>query len=138
MRTIETVILFTLFLSIILLFIGVIKRPKWAHFLPSATILLIILHILAEGYRWQMVPAYTLAFMIFIFTLRNLRITIRPRTDETVHDRKWFRIIGTTLGLLLLILSALPPVLIPVIVLPAPTGSYAIGTKYLHFIEISL
>lgn len=90
---------------------------------------------MVEGYRWQMVPTYTLAFLIFIFTLRNLKITIRPRTDEAVHERNWFRIIGTTLGLLLLILSALPPVLIPVMVLPDPTGSYTIGTKYLHFID---
>ena len=82
-----------------------------------------------------MVPAYALAFLIFIFTIGNLKIAIRPRTDKAVHDRNWLRIIGTTLGLLLLALSALPPVLIPVIVLPEPTGSYAIGTKYLHFTD---
>jgi len=82
-----------------------------------------------------MVPASILAILVFIFTLGNIKITMKPRSDEAVHERKWFRIIGTTLSLLLIIFSTPLPIVIPVMTLPHPSGNYAIGRKYFHFIE---
>jgi len=88
-----------------------------------------------EGYRWQMVPAYLLTFLIFIATFRNLKIAISSPSDKQMKDRKWLRIVGATLGLPLLIISFALPILVPVLVLPNPTGMYAIGTKYLLFTD---
>jgi predicted dienelactone hydrolase len=135
MRPIESLVLITLSISLILFFINAFKRPKWAHFLPLATILLIILHMVIEGYRWQMVPAYLLTFLIFIATFRNLKIAMSSPSDKQIKDRKWLRIVGATLGLPPLIISFALPILVPVLVLPNPTGMYAIGTKYLLFTD---
>jgi hypothetical protein len=135
MRIIESLILITLFLSIISLFINAFKRPKWTHFIPLITIFLIIPHFLTEGYRWQMVPAYLLALLIFIATFRNLKFAVSPPSDKEIKDKKWIRFTGISFCLLLFIISAALPILIPVLVLPNPTGKYAIGTQYLLFID---
>ena len=135
MRTMETLILITLFLSIILLFLSIVKRPKWGHFLPLATILLIVIHILTGGYRWQMVPAYSLAFLIFVLTLGNLKIAVSSSSDKQIKDKKWIRSTGAIVGFLIFILSVALPLLMPILALPNPTGKYAIGTQYLHFID---
>jgi predicted dienelactone hydrolase len=82
-----------------------------------------------------MVPAYALAFLIFILTIGNLRIAISSPSDKQIQDRKWLRIVGATLGLLLFIVSVALPVLVPILVLPNPTGTYAIGTQYLLFMD---
>jgi len=86
---------------------------------------------MVEGYRWQMVPAYALATLIFIATFRNLKIAVISLSDKEMQDRKWIRITGAILSLFLFIVSSALPILIPVLVLPDPTGTYAIGTQYL-------
>ena len=80
-----------------------------------------------------MVPAYSLAFLIFILTLGNLKIAVSSPPDKQMKDRKWTRVTLATLSLLLFFVSAALPLLVPVLVLPDPTGKYAIGTQYLHF-----
>jgi predicted dienelactone hydrolase len=135
MRIIESLILIALFLSIIPFLINAFKRPKWTHFVPLVTIFLIIIHVLAEGYRWQMVPAYVLAFLIFIVTLGNLKIAVSSSSDKQIKDKKLIRFTGALLSLLILIVSVALSLLVPVLVLPDPTGKYAIGTQYLLFID---
>jgi hypothetical protein len=42
-------------------------------YLPSlAALLLVLLHLIFEGYRWQMVPAYALTALLFLATLRDI------------------------------------------------------------------
>ena len=36
----------------------VAPRRIWVHVLPLAAALLVIFHLILEGYRWQMVPVY--------------------------------------------------------------------------------
>ena len=36
-------------------------RPMWVRLLPALTLLISLAHFAMEGYRWQMVPLYTLA-----------------------------------------------------------------------------
>lgn len=99
------------------------RRPAWVDFLPLATINLIIVHWLVEGYRWQMVPAYALTGVLFLLSVPRLR-----RPTPTPATRGWPTFIWNGLGLLFLLASAAPPVLFPVPVFPKPAGPYRVGT----------
>jgi len=80
MRTFELLILVTIFLRLIGLFFAPAKRPRWIDWLPSLAMLLILIHFVLEGYRWQMEFAYVLAGLLFV--LRLPRIMPSPRTVD--------------------------------------------------------
>jgi predicted dienelactone hydrolase len=128
MRPLEIVLLVLIFVSLVepvLLF----RKPRWLAFLPAVTIVVAILQIIVEGYRWQMIPAYILAGIIFLLTFK--RIT-HPESRMTR-----LMIVGTVIGVIVLILIALPPALFPVPVLSKPTGPYPIGTVSYDWIDAS-
>ncbi len=117
--------------EIILLIIGTILpfyiSIKNYHLNRKTPLILIgcvvILHLIFEGYRWQMIPSYII-IVILVWCLYKQKAFFRGR---------WFRKIfsGLTLMLLLLLGWGLPYVL-PVFALPTPTGNYAIGSQYFH------
>jgi len=39
------------------------NRPRWTDFMLALSALLTAAHLVFEGYRWQMLPAYTLALL---------------------------------------------------------------------------
>lgn len=83
------------------------------------TILLTLLHLFVEGYRWQMVPLY--AFL-------GLAAWRKKREATT----------GSTVGASLLwLLALLLPMLIPVVKLPLPTGPFSIGTATYYWTDSS-
>lgn len=80
---------------------------------------ILILHVVMNGYRWQMIPAYLLWLIALISALR--RSEKRPPVVLKV-----FKIIGLVL---LLVLSVALPSLLPVFKLPQARGVYSVGTK---------
>ena len=108
------------------------KRPRWVDFLPATAVLLMIIHFVVEGYRWQMLPAYFLTILLFLITLPRLWST--PPTSK-----KWlgWAIAGSLLGLLLWIVALPLPYLMPVPRLPQTTGPYAAGTQTFHLVDES-
>ncbi len=93
------------------------------RFLPGVIVVLILVHWIAEGYRWQMAPAYALAFALFLIGLPGLL----KKAGATAR-----RGIGTVLagafGLLVWLVAAALPTILPVPQLPTPPGPYAVGS----------
>lgn len=106
------------------------RRPRWVAFLPFIALDLVILHLFIEKYRWQMVPAYALTALLFVLSLPRLR-----KPAAAPRPRRWTTFVGSTLGVLLVIVLAAPGVLFPVPVLPTPTGPYPIGTFSVHLTD---
>ena len=79
----------------------------------------LLIHLLIDGYRWQMIPTY----LIWLFSLIT---SIRQSKKEYSTVVKVCMRIG--LAFLLLIGIFVPSVL-PVFDLPKPEGPYAVGTK---------
>ncbi|MFB0551991.1 MAG: hypothetical protein ACETWQ_01650 [Phycisphaerae bacterium] len=100
MRTFEILILATILLRLIILFFRPSKRRLWMDWVPSLAMLLILIHFVLEGYRWQMEFAYVLAGLLFILSLP--RIMPSACTVARPPSRKWraFGIVGTVLGIL--------------------------------------
>jgi predicted dienelactone hydrolase len=90
--------------------------------LSAVILLLLTLHVVIEGVRWQMVPCY-------IVTCCLLLAFFWPQ----VTPRRWVALSG--MGLLAAAVAA--GSLVPVFDLPKPTGAYPPGTVTLHLVDCS-
>lgn len=110
-----------------LLFTPYLLQHNWHKAYGAALVATVVLHLFIDGYRWQMVPAYLL--MVFL----GWRFWRGRRAKGAL----WLRISGgSLLGMGLLLAWALP-ILLPIFILPEPTGTYAVGTQWLHLTDSS-
>ncbi len=136
MRILEILLLATLLLCVIALFLPAPRRPYWRHYLPALGIVLIVLHLVIEGYRWQMVPAYALTLVFLLAALRALR----RRVSDPLPASRWrraFAIVGAIVVLIAFGLAALVPALLPVFELPKPSGNLRVGTTRFSMLDAS-
>ncbi len=153
MRLFETLLLVLLIVIPLLNLIRPLARVRWL--LPAcstALAVVLMLQLFVERLRWQLVPLYLLALLWLVLSLRDefaspapskvqeklpvetapsesLRGSARKRLREPSfsHPRAaWF-------GLILALIFALPPILLPVPQLPQPTGPYAVGTATFYW-----
>ena len=120
MRTIESSLLVA---NLILLMCCLFAQmaPRWAILVSVVTSLILGLHLVVEGWRWQMAPGY-------LTTLVLCAATAWPRF---VKLGIWS---GATLLVCLLGVLVLGTIL-PVFDFPAPTGPFAIGSVIRHFVD---
>ncbi|MGH8679471.1 MAG: alpha/beta hydrolase family protein [Burkholderiales bacterium] len=131
MRIFEILLLATLLTGVVLLFLPAARRPAWRQALPWLGLALIALHLLIEGYRWQMVPAYALTAILLLAGLRARAAAPPPAS----RWRTALRITGATLCVLIVVIAAAASWLFPVFELPMPSGPHAVGTAYLHLTD---
>jgi predicted dienelactone hydrolase len=90
-----------------------------------------VLHLLAEGARWQMYPAYALLVILLV-------LAQRPATYSAAGKGKRLGLSGAYAGaVLVLAFSAFFAWALPVPVLPGPSGPYPVGTATFHWIDES-
>jgi len=100
-------------------------RPLAIRVIPSLALVLIVIHFAIEGYRWQMIPIYGLNVILVIVTLLKL---------QSPADLKP---LASYLTFILLAVSTALPILLPVPVIPAPSGPYQVGTRVYELIDNS-
>ncbi len=105
-----------------------IKRPVLKFIKKKLLIIgilsVFVLHLILEGWRWQMIPIYVL-LAIVIWRLSMV-------TEQSSHKLTLKRGLGYFILLLLLLPSWALPNILPVFNLPTPTGKYQVGTHVLH------
>ena len=84
MRIFEILILVTLLPTLVGFFFPTNRRPRWLAFLPSVALLFFIFHLIVEGYRSQMIPAYALTAILLLPTIRTI---IRRAPQPVKHLR---------------------------------------------------
>ncbi len=108
----------------------VATRRKAIHAIPFVAVAVVFVHLIVEGYRWQMVPVYV---VIAVMARIGARSFAKPAPGlQIVQPRR------SKLGLLAVIpviLLALPPALVPVPRLPEPSGPLAVGTVSLYLVD---
>ncbi len=112
-----------LVLVAIVLLLRLAVAPGLAPSLPTraiviATVAAIVLDLIVDGPRWQLVPAYLVLAVLLLAA---------PRQKPT--HLAW-RIIGAGVCGLLMLTSAYLAVELPVLRLPAPDGPYAVGSFF--------
>lgn len=96
-------------------------RPLGIRLLPALTLVVTLIHFYVEGYRWQMIPLYTLTPLLALGSLTKITGT----TD--------WKPLASALTVLLVALATVPPVLLPVPRIPTPSGPYSVGTRIYEF-----
>ena len=135
MRTFEILLLSILFLFAFSIFFKVEKKNRWFHLLPSLSLFIVLIHIFVEGQRWQMLPVYLYAVLLFVFTFKNIKFLQNSSDKSKIKDRLLSRIVRGILNIVLLFVISMPPILVPVFNLPIPSGTLDIGIKYDYFID---
>ncbi len=121
MRLLE--ILLPALLTVYLLWLH--PRPFIIRLIPLVAIVLMLTHFAIEGYRWQMIPIYILTIMLTITAL----LKIQSPTD--------WKSIASYLTFGLLAISTALPILLPVPVIPTPSGPYQVGTRIFELTDTS-
>jgi len=100
-------------------------RPMWVRLLPAVTLIVTLLHFAIEGYRWQMIPLYSLALILAVISLLKILTDVNWKPFASI----------LTMGLVA-IATALP-VLLPIPRIPTPSGEYQIGTQIFELVDES-
>lgn len=112
-------------LSWVLLVGGETKR--WSKLATLVAVVMVTVQLLAEGFRWQMIPAYVSPVILILCYL-------------LAGGKKDFRgwgifIVKTLLLCIYLSVAVALPLLMPVFSFEEPTGPHRIGTKVYHWID---
>jgi predicted dienelactone hydrolase len=133
-RLFEILTLVALLLALVRVFVPRDRRPRWVSYLPGLAVLFVLLHLIFEGYRWQMVPAYGLTALLSLATVRDFMLRgAAPANPPRL--RRVFTIVATVLALLILAVAAALPALFPVFRMPEPSGPYTVGTRYVCYVD---
>jgi hypothetical protein len=122
MRTFEIIIL------LVVTILPFVKRPLLSRVKSNHIVIflgvLVALHLLIEGWRWQMFPAYALVLIL------AWRIRV---TDVSKPARLTFlRGIGYVGLIALAFIGWVLPMALPVFSLPEPRGAFNVGTRSIH------
>jgi predicted dienelactone hydrolase len=111
------------------MFIREAKLATARSWLTPLFVVVVLIHLFAERYRWQMVPLYTLSAVV-----STMAIARALRAGPASKEPRWERRLA---GILTLALAVIPPVIFPVPQLPEPTGPYQVGTTIFGLTDTS-
>ena len=133
MRTLEVLVAVALLPVLLGYFIRRARRPGWLRILPWIALVLTLVHLATEKYRWQMAPAYVLVVLACLLTLR--------KSGSEPAKTAWWRRVGRTvcalLGLVLYATGIFLATGLPIFQDPATTGPYSVGTTRFYFVDSS-
>ena len=133
MRILEMLILVAVWPVLFGFFFLRTRRPDWLRLLPWLALVLTLLHLAIEKYRWQMVPAYVLVAFCGLLALRKSP----TEPIKTAWWRTAGRIAGALFGVLIYATTICLAAGIPVFQDPATTGPYSVGTTRFYFVDSS-
>lgn len=134
MRLFEIVIIVLLFLLSIQTFLpnslGKFDRKLVMGWIGIILGALVPVHAFLEGVRWQMIPVYLLTTVFVIRGILQLKDIYRVESSAPLKGPPRRRTVITLLVLTIVVSasSLYLDSLLPVFILPAPTGDYAVGT----------
>ena len=120
-------------LAMLVLAVPLHGAMRWLRLAAPAALLVAVAQVVAQGPRWQMVPAYVLAGLFFVVWLLNITSAGVPTARKT--PCRFAAAAGIGLGLLGLVVSTTLPVVLPVFRFASPGGPYAIGTLTYHWVD---
>lgn len=130
MRLFEILLLFLNICLLSSLFVTNPRLRKLALLLTSGiSFILVIIHLLVEGYRIQLLFLYGLTILMLIRSVIDARRT--PKS--TPYTSKIGKVLGRLVSMIGLIATACLLYIFPVFDLPAPTGSLPVSTTTFHF-----
>ena len=140
MRAWESLLLLADLLAFLALSVRQVRGRLWMRSSPAVAfvalgpLVMAAAQWLAEGPRWQMLPAYALTVLFLLMGLhRNFASPRRP--PEQKRRRPMVTAAANGLGSLALAVAVALPMVAPVFRFAPPTGPYAIGTLTYHWVD---
>ena len=110
------------------------SAASWMRHAPVAAVLVLLAHWLAEGPRWQMVPAYALAAACgVLWCLRAGKLTAGPTREVLPH--RMGRALAMGAAAVSLVVAIGLTIVAPVFHFPVPDGPQSIGTATYHWVD---
>ncbi|MDR0266892.1 dienelactone hydrolase family protein [Paenibacillus sp.] len=103
------------------------KTKRWFVIALTVAYCVLIEQLIAEGYRWQMIPAY-LSTVILTACYLLVRRKESPRNRITIT-------VSTLLLVIYLSVAVAIPALMPVSLFNKPTGPFMVGTSLYHWVD---
>lgn len=110
-------------------------RERWRLIVTPIVVGVAGAHLVVEGGRWQMVPAYGLTFTLAVVRAAQWCVAGPLFRTLTRRMRWWIRALGRGLGLTAIGLSATCALLLPIFHLPVPSGPHDVGTTTLALVD---
>jgi len=132
MRLFEFLILVLDLIALLVLNLRLRSKPEWFRFLPSVIVGILIVHLVVEHYRWQMVPAYLLTGAFFLLTLPGML-----KGTESQPGNRGLAILGGGLEVVGWVAAVALSILLPVPRLPTPPGPDAVGSVVYDWVDTS-
>lgn len=125
MRILEILFIALLSIQLLVLMTGVLKETlirKWFWIIP---LIVLILHLFIEGYRWQMFPGYFLSLLLLLSLFSKK------------EPGKLVRTLRNTCLILLLILTVALPAVLPVLSFSNDSDAYGVGVNEMQVFDKS-
>lgn len=110
---------------------------SFASSIYGCTFLVFVIHLIIEGWRWQMVPAYAAGIIILGIGVKRKFLNHDAGTQPHSRLLTLWKILFSGAGILLLIVSGVLSWALPVFKIPTPTGEYQVGTKQWYLMDKS-
>ncbi len=123
MRTLEILLIIVLLIQFSIMVFGIRRPPKVRLNSSLLVLVAIILQLVFEGFRWQLIPAYASYFFIV------LTFSLPSSSWKVLKMGRNF-----LLSLMLLLAIALP-MLLPVLEFENNQGEYSVGVKNIQFVD---
>jgi predicted dienelactone hydrolase len=134
MRILESLLLLADLMALLVLSVPRMRAWRWMRHSLAFALMVAAAQSLAEGPRWQMLPAYALTMLFSLVWLHhNLASTGRP--TEQKRRPPISAAAANGLGALAVAVAVALPMMVPVFSFPSPTGPYAIGTLTYHWFD---
>src|SRR5713226_6729155 len=72
MRALEIAIVLLNLVALLTLYLPLRPSLRWFKFLPAVIVVLTLVHLIVEQYRWQMVLSYALTAVLFVLSVPSL------------------------------------------------------------------
>ncbi|MEG0254987.1 MAG: hypothetical protein RR554_05810 [Vagococcus sp.] len=96
---------------------------QYKKIILSAEIVVLILSLVVDGYRWQLLPVYVLSFVI------NL-VLLLSKNKTCIKKNSTIKVILKVASTIVVTVAVLAPFyMFPIFNFPVPTGQYKVGTK---------
>lgn len=107
------------------------RLPKSALMFTSiASLAVLTIHLLVEGYRFQLIFLYCITVLVFAYSIINYHKV--PVFREGSHVKV---ILSNTFIIASLLVTAGLMYIFPVFTLPNPTGTFKVGTEAFHLVD---
>jgi hypothetical protein len=136
MRQLEILLVTSNFLALFVIVVRLFSTLMWKRISLLVLILAFGMHLVFEGARWQLAPAYVLTFLLLAISIPMERP--RPSSANALKPR--YRIAKLFIGViggLALVFATFLSVLFPVFRFELPNGRYEIGTVTYHWADDS-